>query len=166
MGLDIYLEKIVNESNDKHPLTLSYDANQCMIDMFKYFDKYTHKVKTEYYDLEKYFKDEYGIDYEKEIKLSIYSNTYKFYDKNDKLYEIKDIDKIPTIVKDELAIYSVEIGYQRKGMKNEFYKEYLNKDIYVFWTNEQLEEIKKYCEPEANVLDWKLEDNQFIYCWN
>jgi len=72
---------------------------------------------------------------------------------------------LPIINKKELALSTKQIDYQRKGMNKEFYKNYLGKEIYYFWTNSQLDKIKKYCDEDEPLMNWNLKENQFIYCW-
>lgn len=59
-----------------------------------------------------------------------------------------NLDKVPTYEKTIKILYYEEVGYQRKGLNDQFYEDYRNGKIgYFVWTLEELMRYKEsYCE--------------------
>ena len=64
-------------------------------------------------------------------------------------YTIKvNLDKVPTFQKTIKVLYYEEVGYQRKGLNGNFYKDYEDGKIgYFVWTKSEIERYKEsYCD--------------------
>ena len=149
---------------------------------------YKKSVTEKWYDWNKY-KEQTGIDID---QYNIFSQEYsangnflQIYpkDKEEQLNEIhknlttrgeelrKLLDEIivtinlkdvPLVKVKTNCIYYKEVGYQRKGLNNQFYKDYEDGKIgYYVWTLAELERYKKdYCDTEeakqnfqTNIID-------------
>lgn len=193
MGLDLYKMKVLkkadfdllseNEKSRFEPMTKYEDEdNISTLNFFKKFNDYIVVENVEFYDFESKFK-ELGLDVNnyKQIsyRFSEYNEYFEFQNETNKDDTFKLYTKnLKTISKPVENIYVKEIGYQRKGMKYEFYKEFYGSCWYVngndteiqetetkyfVINNEDLNQMKKYAENDEPIKNWKLENDEFIY---
>lgn len=201
MGLDLYKMKVLkkvdfdllseNEKSRFEPMTKYEDEdNISTLNFFKKFNDYIVVENVEFYDFESKFK-ELGLDSNNYKQISYSSGEYDENDKFDNLeyFEFQNetnkddtfklyTKNLKTIFKPVENIYVKEIGYQRKGMKYEFYKEFYGSCWYVNGNdteiqetetkyfvidNEDLNQMKQYAENDEPIKSWKLENDEFIY---
>jgi hypothetical protein len=76
-----------------------------------------------------------------------------------------DFDKVPTYNKEITVIFYEEVGYQRKGLNSQFYKDYEEGKIgYYVWNLKELQRYKKeYCDKPFNQVYSNGEVGQKIY---
>lgn len=158
MGLDIFLYKIVERETDTQ-IVNAYDSEDCMKELFKLYK--SKKMINEYLNIEGYINS-CGFDYSDIERYKYSYDRFTFYDPNGKEH-VTELKNIPLVKIHEEYFDVVEIKYQRKNMSDEFYYDYLHKGVDVFWIDDQLNEIKKYCNKGAQMLNWKLNDNEFIH---
>lgn len=177
MGLDISVCRLKKPNEDekkKYYCFRMVDEDGNYND--KGFPKWTKEFETEmnesWYDWEKY-KEESGIDINDNIidehTFTKDGNYIKVHPKNkilptwsgdyvggwdayqsdcDKIQIKIDLDKVPTKLVTIKVIYYKEIGYQRKGLNSDFYKDYRDGKIgYFVWSKSELERYKHdYCD--------------------
>ncbi len=186
MGLDINKCRVVKkEEADEHTsyLTLTEMGkparnNNKYFKMFaEKFGDYVAELDLTYYDFEKAFSD-IGLNYEDFQWQSISGSKISFRNvHNDDDTIAFDEGSFPTKIIKEKVIYYEDIEYQRKAMKLSFYKEILagcwyitddteldnSESMDIVLTNDDLDEVKKHAEEEADILRWHLYDGEFIY---
>lgn len=175
MGLDISVYKLLKErpSDKKDPeyfRMIDDDGNYDRRGFPEWTKDYENVVTEEWYDWDKY-KEQTGFDidqwqtamecygpdgYAEMYPASMVAPEYdedhpevsdKFWDEVEKV-KVKvywrDLPKKTVEIK---VIYRDEIGYQRKGLNDQFYKDYNDGKIgYFVWTKDELERYKKdYC---------------------
>jgi len=135
MGLDITMYKVVHSKDEGAKEVYTFDkdeTNKSILALKEKFANYIEKVENEYYDYEKAVEE--GIlkpGYE--IVGMLYGDEIKFiveYEDRDDPEEI-DADKIPIKIQTDEVLYGIEVGYQRKCMKTEFYTEFVSGCWYV-----------------------------------
>jgi len=186
MGLDIYKykiskERVQGEFAPNRILKSTFSDSKNGLDFFKKFKKYIILDDVEYYDIENFF-------IQKNINIDDYnlfiedSSVFTFVNKiTEERLTIKHNDpEFKTIQEEAIYMKIPEIGYQRKGMKKEFYSEFLNgcwyiagaekkfkdcnEDIYFILDNTQLNYAKTFVEDkECALYNWELRDDEFIY---
>lgn len=175
MGLDIYKNKISNTETSHTIILESDETNKSKIALF---EKYNSFVKEEY---EEYI--DYIATFEKRgLKFDDYE--WVCFDKVEVFENITTKERIEitsddcvTLLQPVKILHVISTGYERKKMVLDFYTKFLagcwyisentelepddSKD-YIF-TEEDLNEVKKYCNSDSEVLQWELSDNEFIY---
>ncbi len=161
MGLDIYFYQVL-EGNTKckkedckwggdcteSNLDLNKeDTNKSRIATFEAFKDKAFDVENEYLDIEKYKKDNGYEDYEMVAQsygeksigtlLKREDDGSLDYDNGDTV-EI-NLDYVPLFIENERRLDVCEVGYQRKGMKKNFYSDFIAGCWYVT-ENTELEE--------------------------
>ena len=177
MGLDITVYKILKErpKKDNDGFELDYfklidDEGNYKNSFPEWTKQYEHIVTEKWYDWDKY-KEETGIDinqmdwhgesYGKDgcfMTVAPKDKEYPEYHEGDnwdeyqkKLNEVQikiDLTKVPLKEKEIKVLYREEVGYQRKGLNSQFYKDYQDGKIgYYVWNKKELQRYKKdYCD--------------------
>ena len=180
MGLDLFLYQPVKKKIKNRTEELVF-LNNDKIDQKSFnelinggFDKYVFQREGEYYNPFLLFSED---EYEQ--------ITWEMWDINNKPYvelqnkKTKNIIKLalancPVVKETENIIIVNEIGYQRKGMKQEFYDKWANKytedsepKSYIITSKKDIEEICKLAEDieltKHNILDKFVEGKTFLY---
>ena len=152
MGLDIYVRKIIKEQKREDDY-FQIDDEENNIPFPEWTKPFENEIVEKRFDWEKY-KEESGIDINDDYPC------YR-YEKLTVLYPIKvgeneyiniDLDKVPICEVKIKSLFYEEVGYQRKGLNSNFYKDYEDGKIGKFvWTKEELERYKKdYCDNELS----------------
>lgn len=173
MGLDIYLRRIKKYSKEMENDESTYRIDLVNVDTLEYDDKgcpewaknLAVEIEDSYIDLEK-LATEYNIDFE--TASWSFGEDLELWDDS---HSIKlDYDDIPTFQKKIKVLAANEIGYQRKGVKNEFYDDYANCHTFYLWTKKDVIDFKnKYIENDmkayfqTHILDKFVEGKDAVY---
>lgn len=185
MGLDIIGCRVLTDVSEITKDT-SYircdkdETNKNILAFVKHFEKYIHSKSEEYLDFDTLFEqsnlkyDDYNfISYGVEENGKVMFNFENILTKE--LISFEE-SKIPTIFKDIQVIYYEGTNfYQRKGMKEEFYSEYLSGCWYVAdskidkddgilfaFTDELVEKAKTFAEKGTPIKKFKLGELEFL----
>lgn len=161
MGLDIYLYQYDSDSDHTYSINQKDLNNPYLVNFLTKHKKHLIAEENSYYDLDKYLKLNNIL--REDLSYTIFGDEVIITFSDGHEIRVPE-DEFPIDKKDEYYINVTSIEYQRKGMKEAFYTEYLRKDKYIFWTNKQLDEIKRLSEKDAYIRNWHLDKNQFIVC--
>jgi hypothetical protein len=201
MGLDIYKYEIINPSGKQKDylerqnyfILKKTETNKNMISFFKNFKKFVVKKEGDYIDWKKSFEN-IGLNYsDYELRCTSHKG-YEFVKKGSSyvlnIFDDEDLnnqndpadyvlfnDEMLSVFKETVkTIYTEQIGYQRKGMKKEFYSDYLSgcwyvaesnisedNGVYFAYNKTLLDKAKKFAENETSIKNWTLKDNECVY---
>lgn len=162
MGLDIFKYRYDKKGKYKCyiPFDLDNEKNEFYKNFIKKYNQFLLYEENKYFDIHKYCIDN-SIDYNDILSIVMYDKV-KVTLKNDIIIEV-NINEFPYFFKKNYYLLVNEIDYQRKGMKDDFYKLYLYENKIILWTNSQLNSIRKYVEKGSDILKWHLDKFEFIY---
>jgi hypothetical protein len=176
MGLDISVYRLTKEKQDRYFSLVDDDGNY-QNDFPEWTKSFEQEVTERWYDWNK-FKEETGIDIKnctwlseeygeegdfmevwpnefgkvpqvEDFKIGEDKYDWEAYDaaKGEHIVKI-NLEKVPLYDKVLKVIYIEEVGYQRKGLNNQFYRDYRDGKIgYYVWSNKELQRYKKdYCD--------------------
>lgn len=157
MGLDIMLYKAMKRGQRENPksVTLQFVRDKIEIERLKKtgFKPYFHEVENEYYDL---LKEYPGWEV---LGLAGPYDDGKFYyeikNKETKETKVLPLEKAPTFKQKDIKVFVKEIGYQRKGMNDEFYRTWCKDEDPIIITDKA--EIEKICKCSDDVKYTKKE---------
>lgn len=186
MGLDIIgCRVIIDESEiNKDTPYIRYtkdETNKNILSFFKHFEKYIHSKDEEFLDFEKLF-EEHKLKYD-DFNLLSYGTeengkvmfTFENISNKDETISFEEII-IPIIIENIQVIYYENTNfYQRKGMKENFYSQYLSGCWYVAdskidkddgilfaFTDELVEKAKTFAEKNTPIKKFKLSELEFL----
>ena len=174
MGLDICVRKIIKIPKDKYDYfrLIDDDGNYDRRGFPEWTKPFENEITENWYNWKKY-KEETGIDIEEcdwhgesygpegsfmtvsaknaevpEWDEKKYKSWEEYEDARNKVLIRIDLKKVPTYEKTIKVLYFEEVGYQRKGLNTNFYKDYKDGKIgYFVWSKAELEHYKQdYCD--------------------
>ena len=178
MGLDIS-KCVVRDKTDLCAAELflySFETNKSKLALFHHFKEYVYDATREVYDMET-LRTRHGV-----VELTRmcsddlgWEMTGRNAEGNEINFFCRDED-IPIKTEHGKGLRFEEVEYQRKGMKQEFYTNVLSGCWYVvdapdkspddannfIFTNDLLDECKRYCEPNQRLLNWHLSEKEFV----
>jgi len=196
MGLDIYKYKVTTKDNSDSNISLNL-KNIWEKKLYDKFKEFVFEEEVEYYDIRKFLEDKYPdekIDFQ--IVGEEYSDRGNFIkieiqflgsDKEGEKIEIPfdDINVFKYKTEIKLPIIEPEVEYQRKGMKQSFYDEFIKGNIWYIKTNTSLteeekkelpnkipnifssqnkfKELQSHAEENTQIKNWILDEDELIY---
>ena len=123
----------------KEQTGIDIDDYECLMEAFEGKDSYMEVITKEFAKTEpKYIHDGDNTEWE------------KWMDERDKQTMKIYFKDIPTYKKKIKILYKKEVGYQRKGLNADFYKDYREGKIgYFVWNKKELERYRNdYCDDD------------------
>jgi hypothetical protein len=189
MELDIRKYKLIHPNDiqndkkyEKFHFTEEYENNKSIANFINQYSDYIQHETVERANFRKKF-EEMGLNYDdygwlyygdkiafctKEFYESEKFINFSYYKENE---ENKFFPHVVYLTFEECEQYLIEIkfiyhtpelDYQRKGISNDFIFEDEVDGICFVYSNEKLEEIKKYAEEDAIIKSWILNEKEFI----
>lgn len=162
MGLDICVRRITKDVTEEHQELFNRTTGElCRYNFPDWTREYENDYKLEVLDYDK-FKEKYRLD------LNLYENTGYEILENDiylRYYNENGIEKLirwDDIPKDYIPIKIInyyEVGYQRKGMKPQFYDNFVFDNDYFVWTKEKLEFIRDNYASDPKQFNYNIIKN-------
>lgn len=176
MGLDVYFYRVVkpeDQESDPEAEPFYIDEGDCdnlyYQVLLKKFKSHITTARRDYYDWKGTFKKLGMPENSVWMGCSTTCNeemVHEFH-VNGATRKIKE-SSVDFVTKDVKCLYVVEIGYQRKSVKNSFYgsvvsTENEDEDMVVVSDQVDFDIVKQYCEPSSPMESWNLSDDTFLY---
>ena len=162
MGLDISVYKITKEKTNNYFRLIDDNLNYDN-DFPEWTKDYENEIVESFYDWDKY-KEITGIDINNyDIGMISggkdgYFKCYKKYNHNNEIIiKFADVPEKKVNIK---VLYRNEVGYQRKGLNNQFYSDYCDGKIgYYVWDKAELKRYKTDYADNAEKFQKNIIDN-------